>query len=178
MLHWPVPRSYSRTIPSQKSPGSFWENRGDRYHCGVDIYAPAGSEVFAIKGGRILDISIATPHGFREYWNTTYSVLIQTNRGLYCRYAELGEVDVQRDGAVKTGDLIGLIGCVLNVDLIDASAPPYIQKLKERGNVSMLHFELYIKPPQKNHNYVGGNWFGKDHPVGLIDPTDYLKQLF
>ena len=48
MRHCPVPNSYSKNIPNKNSPGSFWENRKDRFHCGIDIYASAGSEVVSI----------------------------------------------------------------------------------------------------------------------------------
>lgn len=177
MYRWPVPHSYSNLIPAYGQPGSFWEERGDRYHCGADIYAPEGTEVLAIEEGGVLSTLIATSPEFINYWNTTYSILIQTYTGFYCRYAELGEIFVKEGEFVNAGDPIGLIGCVLNIDLIDANAPPYIQKLRQGGNVSMLHFELYTRPPQTNPDYFGGNWLGKGRPIGLIDPTNYLNQI-
>jgi hypothetical protein len=53
MVQWPVPESYSQRIPFPPSPGSFWENRDDRHHCGVDIYAPCGSVVVAVESGEV-----------------------------------------------------------------------------------------------------------------------------
>ena len=60
MKHWPVPNSFSNKIPVQGTSGSFWENRGDRHHCGIDIYAPANSEVLSITDGMVMDVGIFT----------------------------------------------------------------------------------------------------------------------
>ncbi|MDQ1252495.1 MAG: hypothetical protein QG646_1616 [Euryarchaeota archaeon] len=38
-------------IPQKGEAGSFWENRGDRYHCGVDLYVPENTEVISIENG-------------------------------------------------------------------------------------------------------------------------------
>ncbi|MEA1984377.1 MAG: hypothetical protein U9N13_01845 [Euryarchaeota archaeon] len=36
------------TFPMSPAAGSFWEDRGDRHHCRVDLYAPLGSGVVSI----------------------------------------------------------------------------------------------------------------------------------
>ncbi len=36
-------------VPQIGEAGSFWENRGDRYHCGVDLYAPEIRRSFLLK---------------------------------------------------------------------------------------------------------------------------------
>ena len=94
MKYWPVPNSYSKTIPTNGLPGSFWEDRGNRFHCGVDIYAPKDSEVLSIEEGVILDVDIFTSPKIIPYWNTTYSILIHNKSGFICRYAELGSTIV------------------------------------------------------------------------------------
>jgi hypothetical protein len=71
--------------------------------------------------------------------------------------------------------LIDNVGLVLNSDEVGENAPKYIQKLRERGNVSMLPFELYESIHAENSNYLGGNWFGDAKPRGLLDPTSYLR---
>lgn len=78
MRYWPVPDSYSKNIPLHGSSGSFWENRGDRYHCGVDIYAPPGSKVIAIECGEVIDLGVVV--------RSNALILIfqhETSRGIY-----------------------------------------------------------------------------------------------
>jgi murein DD-endopeptidase MepM/ murein hydrolase activator NlpD len=59
MKSWPVKDSYSKEIPKQGSAGSFWEDRKDRHHCGIDIYAPKGSEVVSIEEGVVIGTGIS-----------------------------------------------------------------------------------------------------------------------
>lgn len=174
MKHWPVPNSYSKIIPAAGSPGSFWENRADRHHCGVDIYAPEGSGVLSIEDGEVIDVGISTSPDKVSYWNTTNYVLVKNKTGFVCKYAELGDVTVCVGESVKAGQLIGHVGLVLNVDKITKDSPPYIQKIGKEGNPSMLHFELYKSPPTENDDYLGGNWFGDTKPKSLLNPTGYL----
>ncbi|MCZ7359047.1 MAG: M23 family metallopeptidase [Candidatus Methanoperedens sp.] len=177
MKYWPVPDSYSRIIEAFGSQGAFWEDRGDRYHCGVDIYAREGSDVSSIEGGKVVDIGIFTSKDKVSYWNTTSYILIKNGNGLSSKYAELGDVVVNVGESVKPGQLIGNVGLVLNSDEITQNSPFYIQKLKKKGNQSMLHFELYRGIPAETANYLAGNWFGKTKPENLLDPTDYLRSL-
>ena len=100
MRYWPVPESYSKIIPKNKSPGSFWENRQDRFHCGIDIYAPDGSKVISIDDGNVLETGIFTAHELIPYWNETKFVLIKNQDGIICKYSEL------KDAVVKTNDIV------------------------------------------------------------------------
>lgn len=175
MRYWPVPDSYSKNVLADGAPGSFWENRGDRYHCGVDIYAPEGSKVLSVEDGKVIDVGIFTSPKTMPYWNTTYYILIQNKTGFICKYAELGDLTVYINKSVKIGQLIGHVGLVLNLDKINEKAPLYIQRLQKNKNESMLHFELYSSPPRLNKNYLGGNWFTSKKPENLLDPTDYLR---
>jgi murein DD-endopeptidase MepM/ murein hydrolase activator NlpD len=174
MKHWPVPNSYSKIIPAA-GPGSFLEDRGDRRHCGVDIYAPEGSDVFSIEEGKVIDIGIFTSPDKVSYWNHTRYVSVENKTGLICRYAELGDVTVMVGESVKAGQLIGHIGLVLDADKVTRDSPPYIQKIKKKENLSMLHFELYKSFPTETNEYLGGNWFGDTKPKNLLDPSDYLR---
>src|SRR5665647_264188 len=45
-------------IPPKGEVGSFWEDRGDRYHCGVDLYAPENTEVFSVEKGVVAEIGL------------------------------------------------------------------------------------------------------------------------
>jgi len=171
--HWPVPDSESHTVPSPDDPGSFWENRGDRRHCGVDIYAPHGSPVRAIEAGKVLDTGIMTSKDILPYWNTTYYVLVQHGPQI-AKYAELHDLAVSTGDKVDGGTIIGHVGTVIDHEAITEDAPAYIQRLSNWGDVSMLHFELYKARPAKTEAYLGGNWFDATQPEDLINPTEYL----
>ena len=177
MKSWPVKNSYSKNIPEQGSAGSFWEDRRDRHHCGVDIYAKKGSEVVSIEDGIVVAVGISTSDEILPYWNKTFYIVIKNNSGFYCKYAELDDVIVKKGSLIKSGQLIGHVGLVLNSDKINEKSPEYIQKLKNK-NPSMLHFELYSEKPIITHkNYLGGNWFNFNKPDNLLDPTAYLQSI-
>ena len=63
-----------------------------------------------------------------------------------------------------------LHGSVVRPHLVDNCSPIYIQRLKRDGHISMLHFEVYRVRPGYMRSYVGGNWFGKGLPEGLLNP--------
>jgi len=177
MKHWPVPQSNTKNIPEPGQPGSFWEDRGDRHHAGVDMYAPAFSDVVAIEDGIVLEVSEFTSPKKIHYWNVTYSILIKTDNGIIHRYAELHDTQIKTGDQIKAGDLIGHVGVVLNLEKIDKNSPPYIQKLKSKGVPSMLHFEMLKEIPESTDKYLGGNFFRNEIPESLMDPTNYLNSI-
>jgi murein DD-endopeptidase MepM/ murein hydrolase activator NlpD len=177
MKVWPVPDSFSRVIPMDNAQGSFWENRQDRNHAGVDIYAPSGSVVLATEDGFILETCIFTSPDVIRYWNITYSILLKTPDNRILRFAEMGDITVKQGQKVVAGDLLGHVGIVLNTDKIDETSPGYIQKLKVANLPAMLHFEMYSSLPIEVQNYLGGNFFKGQRPVSLINPTEYLKSI-
>ena len=174
MRCWPVPKSYNKDVPSPSTPGAFWEDRGDWHHCGVDLYAPYLCDVISSEDGKIVDIGVFTSPLKVVYWNTTYYVLVQNKSGPVCRYAELYDVSVSKEDCTKAGQILGHVGQVLQADKITSTAPLYIQLLKKKGNLSMLHFERYSGPPIDDGRYCGGNWFDVIKPVNIVDPTDFL----
>ncbi|MGB9938259.1 M23 family metallopeptidase [Methanosarcina sp.] len=164
-------------VPQKGEAGSFWEDRGDRYHCGVDLYAPENTEVVSVEGGIVAQTGLMTSPEILPYWNQTYYVIIEQSKGLFCKYGELAGFTVKEGNEIEPGQLIGHVGMVLNSGKIDGSCPFYIRKLKNK-NPSMLHFELWKNQPITSHrNYLGGNWFGEEKPENLIDPTGYLERL-
>lgn len=76
-------------IPQKGEPGSFWENRGDRYHCGVDLYASENTEVFSVEGGIIVETGLMTSPEILPYWNPTYYVIIEHDEGLFYNMVSL-----------------------------------------------------------------------------------------
>jgi murein DD-endopeptidase MepM/ murein hydrolase activator NlpD len=169
---WPVPNSYSKKIPLNGNPGSFWEYRGDRFHTGIDIYAPEGSKVLSVDEGKVIETGEFTSPKIIPYWNKTYYILIKNKNGLFYKYAELSDIVVTKETIVKTDELIGHIGLVLNTDQITLRSPQYIQRLNNHNKHSMLHFEVYSSMPKQTKKYLGGNWLGSQKPKNLLDPTN------
>ena len=168
--YWPLP-GHERVLPRTRAPGSFLENRGDRWHGGVDLYAPPGSPVVAIEEGRVLSAGVFTSPDLVPYWNRTFEVTIAHASGVFCRYAELGDLAVGDGERVGGGQLVGHVGEVLALANIGPDAPPYIRSLKEQGHASMLHLEVYPAPPGHPPVYRGGNWFTGKPPAHLLDPA-------
>ena len=174
---WPVPDSYSDKLPEENEPGSFWEHREDRYHCGVDIYADAGKKVIAIENGIVLDIREFTSPEMNYYWNTTYAVVIKSSGNIIYKYAELSDVLVRIGNYVDGGQPIGTIGMVINQDRLSMKVPFYIRKLITNGNPSMLHLEMYKSPISQVEPYSCGNYFGTYKPESLLNPLHFLYNL-
>ena len=171
--HWPLP-GRQRLLPRDGAAGSFWEDRGDRHHAGVDLYAPAGSRVAAIEDGEVISTGVFTSPDMVPYWNRTYQVTISHISGIFCRYAELGTVSVREGTHVRGGEVIGSVGEVLDLSRIGPEAPLYIRSLKEHGHGSMLHFEAFSAAPGPATAYRGGNWFTGEKPAHLLDPVPVL----
>jgi murein DD-endopeptidase MepM/ murein hydrolase activator NlpD len=174
---WPLPEDRSRQVPFQGSPGSFAEDRGDRRHCGIDLYASPGSKVVSIEDAVVLEVGTFTSPRIVPYWNETFYVVVKNGGGSFAKYAELARVDVRPCDRPSAGQPLGRIGSVLNPEKIGDDAPAYIRRLKEGGRPSMLHFELYESRPEPSERYRGGNWFGPGKPPGLLDPTDWLLAI-
>ncbi len=172
---WPAPESFERRIPAPGEPGSFWEDRGDRHHAGVDVYAPVGSPVLAAEPGVVLEVAVFTAPALRPYWNVTWSVLVECEDGRVLRYAEMQAAVVQPGEWVAAGERVGSVGQVLNLDKVDDSAPGYIQRLRGKGVHSMLHFEMHQGMPAEE-DYLGGNYF-QERPQNLMDPTEYCQRI-
>ena len=160
MKYWPVPNSYSKKAPIKGAPGSFWEDRGDRRHCGIDIYAPKGSDVLSINDGKVIEIGVFTSPKIKPYWNLTKYIIIQIKEDLFYKYAELDDITVNLRQIVKAGQIIGHVGSVLKLNKISNKEPKYIQEIKKNKNDSMLHFEVLKSIQNRTSDYTGGNWFG------------------
>jgi len=174
--HWPLPGTIP-TLPPPGGPGSFWEDRGDRRHAGLDLYAPAGSAVVSIEGGNVVSTGVFTSPDGAPYWNVTYQVTIAHDSGIFCRYAELGELAVRDGVRVDGGQVIGCTGEVLNPARVGTGSPAYTRRLADLGRTSMLHLEVSASVPGPDPGYLGGNWFFAEKPAHLLDPGLVLRDL-
>ncbi|MFC2132024.1 M23 family metallopeptidase [Bacteroidota bacterium] len=177
MKVWPVPNSYKKSIPRDGEAGSFWEDRGDRFNCGVDIFAPEGSEVVATESGYIIDKGIFTSPESNSYWDKTYYIILKTNQKVLVKFAKLAEVFVHTGDYVDAGQAIGSVSRVINIDAVSFQDPNFIQEMVEKEQTSMLHLELYKAPVTVVHPYESGNYFGERRPESLIDPAFYLNGI-
>src|SRR5512136_2493909 len=100
--HWPLPE-VERNLPAEGAAGSFWEDRGDRSHAGVDLYALPGSPVVAIEDGKVVSVGVFTLPEQVPYWNRTYQVTLAHASGICCRYGELGDITVEEGASVRGG---------------------------------------------------------------------------
>lgn len=175
MKCYPIPEKY-RYQKNQLS-GKFLEHRNDRIHCGIDLYAPRKTPVFAVDDGVIRLVSHFTTPLENSYWNITFQIILDDESTYYYRYAELDNVLVKQNEKVVAGQRIGSVGQVLNPHKVEKHHPTYIQQLIRENKVSMLHFEVYDCFPEPSDYYLGGNWFDIDKPKGLCDPTPLLNSI-
>jgi len=130
-------------------PGRFGDPRdgGSRKHGGSDLYAPVGTNVYAVKGGTV----IQNPY---KFYRGSYA--IEINHGNFiARYSEINVVSGLNTGSIITqGQLIGTVA--------DLSL-----------NKSMLHFEMFsgnATGPLTNRSNLPYM-----RRSDLIDPTHFLN---
>lgn len=176
MPTWPL-KNRQPQLPSSTRAGSFWEDRQDRRHCGIDLYADQGADVMAIEPGEVVDTGIMTAPELIHYWNITHYIIVKNSDGTFWKYGEMEKIFVKTGDSIGEGQLIGRVGLVLNASRINENSPLYIQKLKDK-NPSMLHLELFSDHPIGTHEkYLGGNWFDQERPKNLLDPTERLLKI-
>jgi hypothetical protein len=141
--------------------GSFGVRRRHDVHKGIDLYAKEGTKVFAIEDGEIVDLCWFTgePIGM-PWWEDTKAVYVKGKSGIIV-YGEIEPIE-----RLKIGDHItatNLIGSVKRVLKKDNHRP-----------LSMLHLELH----DSEHIHTGQWQIGQPKPIGIIDPTPYLLNIF
>ena len=104
---WPVPSSYSRLT------SYFNEKRTisalgyvNKIHYGIDIPAPRGTPIYAIKAGRILAAKYSAGYG--------YYVMIDHGDGITSLYAHCSKLLVSEGAIVERGATIALVGTTGN----------------------------------------------------------------
>ncbi|MEW6368762.1 MAG: M23/M56 family metallopeptidase [Acidobacteriota bacterium] len=107
----PTTPSFVDPLPGARLTSGFgWRidptTRKKDFHAGIDLGAPAGSEVLAARAGTVLRVKLnkSAPRGM--------VVVIDHGGGYETFYAYLQEVSVTENQAVKPGDAIAKIGAV------------------------------------------------------------------
>lgn len=171
----PIENFDLKFLPRFPENGSFWESRGDRFHCGVDFYCEEDTPILSCEDGYVLDIGTFTSPNQIYYWNITYFVLIKSLKSDYIfKYAEMKRHYVRKYQNIKQGQIIGLVGKVINRNKLSMFSPLYIQKIAASNNCSMLHLELHKFPYTEIKPYLGGNYFGLDKPNSLLNIEKFL----
>jgi murein DD-endopeptidase MepM/ murein hydrolase activator NlpD len=104
--------------PVEAAPGDGFGPRGDRFHAGLDLEAPAGAPVRAAAAGRVSWV------GPRDGWGLL--VVIAHGDGVRTFYAHLSTATVRLGEHLAAGTLLGRVGATG-----DASGPH-------------LHFEVRV----------------------------------
>lgn len=92
-----------------------------KFHAGIDLAAPTGTEVFACKGGKVKTTAYSEIYG-------NYIVLLH-GKSTTSLYAHLSKILVKKDQVVTTGQTIGLVGTT------GASTGPHLHfEVRENGN--------------------------------------------
>jgi Peptidase family M23/Putative peptidoglycan binding domain len=94
--------------------------RGDRFHSGVDLIAPAGTPVYAARAGRVAFADWSDGYGFL--------VILDHGRGERTFYAHLSRIDVKVGVLVGQGVRVGRVGSTG-----DATGPHLHFEVRVRG---------------------------------------------
>ncbi|MBQ9206001.1 MAG: M23 family metallopeptidase [Treponema sp.] len=94
-----------------------------KFHAGIDLAAPIGTEVYACKSGTVVAIADKTEHPLYGKY-----IDIQHNGNTTSRYAHLSQILVRKGQTVSTGQTIGLVGTT------GASTGPHLHfEVRENG---------------------------------------------
>lgn len=173
MKIWPLPDSYDNFLPRKNSKGSFWEDRGDRFNAGIDIYTPENSTLLAVEDGIVIDIDKFTDSSV-PFLNDTYYLIIKSPEKINYKYCELDNIKVKIGEQVKAGQELALIKSIVNKDGVNESTPYYIKELIYDNYLSKLHLEMYKAPFTEIRPYEYGNFLGDEKPNSIIDPNVYF----
>jgi len=117
----------------------------EKYHVGIDLYGNDKDPVLAMEDGVVLN--------YYHFYHGAYCLIVQHDSGVVINYGEVErdsykKLGLKKGSRVKRGQQIAVVG-KMNVS-------------------SMLHFEAYSPPQNKNQRYFG------DDAKSILNPTAYL----
>lgn len=154
---WPVVTKHSRkfTVSYQQQDNKlvgngarrFLAKRGDgeKFHVGIDIYGNHKDPILAMEDGTIVN--------YYHFYHGAYCLIVQHDSGIVINYGEVEQGSYTKLG-LKKGSRVKKGQQIANVGKMNVS--------------SMLHFEAYSPPQDKNQRYYG------DDPKQILNPTAYL----
>lgn len=176
MKSWPVPNSYSDTLPTEGDRGSYWEDRHIGFNCGVDIFCPPDSDVLVIESGIVLNISQYTERNDSSCFESTLQCVIKCNTVMY-KYSFLNEISVKLGQKVEKGDILGKCKLTVIKERIKPTDPFYLRDIAHSGQTTYIHLEIFKSPIMEIRPYEYGNFLGEQKPLSLINPNLYLSGL-
>lgn len=166
-MHWDFPISLRQCpgIPVGNHPGAFGAKRKHDRHCGVDLYCPEGTPVFAVEDGTVVLIEQFTGEAVgTPWWNSTWAVKVEGASGVVC-YGEIKVGLLFVGEEIQKGDHIGNVVAV---------PPEKLRKDIPGHSVSMLHLQLYSAGKyHKDHTWENSQ---EVPPDGVKDPTELLRK--
>ncbi|GGB21800.1 M23 family metallopeptidase [Agarivorans gilvus] len=139
------------------APRSFGSSRssGSRKHAGCDLYADAGTEIYAMTDG------VVKAH--RKFYLGTYQLIVD-HGSFIARY---GEVDEALPDGIKVGDAVKKGQHIADVGLLT---------FKSGATMSMLHLEMYSGKASGALSDKSPNSNEYKRRSDLLDPTPYLDK--
>lgn len=108
---------------------------GNRYHLGLDLGAPTGTPVGAVRPGSVVRVGWVGAYG--------YAVYLRHDDGYETRYAHLSRIDVREGDRVDRGQTIGRVGST------GASTGPHLH-LEVRLDGRALDPLLFLPAPSSS----------------------------
>lgn len=125
---------------------------GIKFHNGIDIAAPVGTEIYAPYGGTVIAVGNSDTYCYRGAYGKW--LLIDHGNNLATMYAHLSVHKLKAGQIIEKGDLVGLVGNT------GSSTGPH------------LHFTVYDR---RTVTIKGSRVCGPLPYGGSIDPLDYLS---
>jgi murein DD-endopeptidase MepM/ murein hydrolase activator NlpD len=156
-MKWPI-KSKNKLPKSRTLRGFGSWRKGRRIHCGTDLLAKYGSDVFSIEEGIVKNIFLFTYPKLDPYhkYENTWAIAIKHADGNYALYCEIQKPKLKIGIKVREGQIIA------KVDRIFLDKPSH----------TMLHFEYHSRLPKKTTK-----WYVGKRPNGLLSSTKYLVRI-